>query len=305
MQTILPFSDRPGDCLSVGPSQGLVYSIDRDIVIKVPFQYPVFEDPDTHHLLDLSLKSLVCLEKESAVYATLQEHPHPNFARQLETEQADSLFLERLTPLEAAWPRSTETDRRQWALELLGAVSWLETHGWADGDLAVRNLGVDGTNRLKVFDFGSAVDSSHPDYKNDVARDHFDLSTCLHYILSGTDPFAPARSYAEVKEIRARLEDGRGIIGQGAEVLGGMIGDGWTGRGSCEGFSQLFERASGIIGPLAHTTPEHSASHYQRLESRCRDWLQNSSRNILWKDVNEYILCCKAVGYKADLEIWR
>ncbi|KEY73687.1 hypothetical protein S7711_11421 [Stachybotrys chartarum IBT 7711] len=255
MQAILPFSNRPGDCLSIGPSQGLVYSIDNDIVVKVPFQYPVIKDPNIHHLLDLSLRSFVCLEKELAVYATLKAHPHPNIAQRLETDLDDCLFLERFTPLETAWPRSTELDRRRWALELLDAVSWLEAHGWADGDLAVRNLGVDGTNRLKVFDFGSAINSSHPDYANDVARDHFDLATCLHYILSGIDPFSTAHSYVEVKEIRIKLMDGHGGIAQGAEVLADIIEGGWTGRNSSTDFSQLFKQASDILGPLIHNTP--------------------------------------------------
>ncbi|KAF4436592.1 kinase domain containing protein [Fusarium austroafricanum] len=307
MQTILPFSDRPGDCLSVGPSQGLVYTIDSDIVIKVPFQYPVTvtQKPDSH-LLDLSLKSFISLEKELAVYAMLKSHPHTNIARRLETDQLDCLFLERLIPLEVAWPHSAELDRRRWALELLDAVSWLEEHGWADGDLAIRNLGVDSTNRLKVFDFGSAINNSHPDYANDITRDHFDLATCLNYILSGVDPFATARSYSDVKKIRTELIQGRYRVGQGAQVLAEIIQGGWTGRGSSTGFSQLLEQASDILGPLPHNTlPEHPEIHYKRLESRCRDWLRKSSRNVHWKNVDGYLLSCKFVGHEADLDIWR
>ncbi|KAK1657038.1 hypothetical protein BDP55DRAFT_568141 [Colletotrichum godetiae] len=295
----------PGECLSVGPSQGLVYAINQEIVIKVPFQYPVLEDTSTHHLLDLSLRSFVSLEKELAVYQTIKAHPHLNITRRLETDEANCLFLERLTPLEAAWRTSNEPDRRRWALELLDAVRWLENQGWANGDLAVRNLGVDSTNRLKVFDFGSAVDRCHPDYENDLRRDHFDLATCLHFILSGIDPFTGANSYAEVKKVRATLESGHGVVGPGAEVLTGIIQDGWTGRGSTR-FSQDFERAFDILGPLARSTPtDQSESHYQRLESHCRDWLHNSPRNPHWKDVEGYLLDCKAVGLEADMDMWR
>lgn len=248
-------------------------------MIKVPFQYPVTQNPDSH-LLDLSLKSFVCLEREQAVYAVLKTHPHPNIVRRLETDQLDCLFLERLTPLEAAWPDSTESERRRWALELLGAISWLEGHGWADGDLAIRNLGVDGTNRLKVFDFGSSINDSHPDYANDIVRDPFDLATCSNYILSGIDPFATARSYSDVKKIRTELMEGRCSVGQGAEVLAGIIQGGWTGRGLSTGFSQLVEQASDILGPLAgNILPEHPEGHYGRLESRYGDWLRKSSRN--------------------------
>ncbi|OBR16394.1 Protein kinase domain-containing protein [Colletotrichum higginsianum IMI 349063] len=307
MQIHLPFNDQSGECLGIGPSQGLVYAIDSEIVIKMPFQYAVVEDPDEHHLLELSLRSFISLEKELAVYATLKAHPHPNFVRRLETGQSDCLFLERLEPLERAWPRSTEPERRRWALELLDAVSWLEAHGWADGDLAVRNLGVDGSNRLKLFDFGSAVHSSHPDYAIDVVRDHFELATCLHYILSGIDPLKNLRSYAEVKEVRAQLAGGHGVIGPGAEVLADIIHDGWTGRSSSTSFGQIYRRVSCLFRSIAGaaTLPERPESHYQRLESRCRDWLGRASRNARFQEIEGYVRDCKAVGLDADLDVWR
>ncbi|CAH0019279.1 unnamed protein product [Clonostachys rhizophaga] len=298
MQTILPFTGRPGDCLSVGPSQGLVYTIDDDIVIKVPFQYPISQNLDSH-LLDLSLKSFRC----TPCYKPIR------IPTSYDGWKVTNLIVSSwsgFTPLEAAWPHSTESDRRRWALELLGAISWLEGHGWANGDLAVRNLGVDTTNRLKVFDFGSSINNSHPDYANDIVRDHFDLATCLNYILSGIDPFATARSYRDVKKIRTELMEGRGSVGQGAEVLAGIIQGGWTGRGSSTGFRQLLEQASDIFGPLTgNILPEHQEGHYERLESRCRDWLRKSSRNEHWKDVDGYLLSCKSAGHEADLEIWR
>jgi hypothetical protein len=305
MQTIIPFSERPGDCLSIGPSQGLVYTIDSDIVVKVPFQYPVTKNLDSH-LLDLSLKSFVCLEKELAVYAALNTHPHTNIARRLETGHLDCLFLERLKPLEMVRPHSTELDQRRWALELLHAVSWLERLGWADGDLAVRNLGVDRMNRLKLFDFGSAINKAHPDYANDITRDHFDLATCLNYILSGIDPFATAQSYNDVKAIRKQLTEGRGVVGQGAEVLADIIQSGWTGRRPSARFSQVLEQASYILGPhIPIDLSENPESHYKRLESRCKDWIRKSSRNTHWKNVDEYVWSCKLVGHEADLDTWR
>ncbi|WQF78813.1 Putative protein kinase-like domain superfamily [Colletotrichum destructivum] len=272
----------------------------------MPFQYAVIEDPDEHYLPEPSLRSFISLEKELAVYATLKAHPHSNFIRRLETGQSNCLFLERLEPLERAWPRSTKPERRRWALELLDAVSWLEAHGWADGDLAVRNLGVDGNNRLKLFDFGSAVHSSHPDYAIDVVRDPFEMATCLHYILSGIDPLKNLCSYAEVKEVRAQLAGGHEVIGPGAEVLADIIHDGWTGRSSSTSFGQIYKRVSSLFRSIAGATlPEHPESHYQRLESRCRDWLGRASSNAGFQEIEGYLRDCKALGIDADLDVWR
>ena len=128
---------------------------------------------------------------------------------------------------------------------------------------AMRNLGVDRSNPLKDFDFGSAVNSAHPDYANDIKRDHFDLGTCLHYILSGIYPFTAACSYAEAEEVRAKLTGGHSTIGRGAEVLAGIIEDCWTGRASSEPFGQLSRRASDILGPLADSNPSpYPEGHY-------------------------------------------
>lgn len=306
MRTILPFAKRPGECLSLGPSQGIVFAIDPDIVIKMPFQYPIVSDIDVHHMLDLSVRSFVCLERELAVYDTLKARPHHNIAQRFETDNIDCLFLERLTPLDVAWPHSTETDRRRWALEFINAVSWLETCGWASGDLAVRNIGIDDTNRLKIFDFGSAINESHADYAYELARDHFDLATCLNFILSGLDPFATARSSNDIKRVRAELSLGLGKIGKGAEVLGGVIQRCWTGRDAAVSFGQIARQVFDAISPFASSIPpEYDQGRYKQLENRCRTWLANESRNTLWMDAEQYVLGCKSVGHDANLDAWR
>lgn len=286
------------------PSEGLVYAIDHEIVLKVPFQQLV-RDADTSSL-DQSLKSFVCQERELAVYQSLERNPHANLVRRLKTSQVDCLFLERLTPLENAWQLSSQQDQRRWALELLDAVSWLERNGWVHGDLAIRNLGVDGTNRLKLFDFGSAIPRSHSDYSNEMARDHFGLATCLHFILSGDDPFSRAQSYSEVREIQRILATGHGLIKPGAKILTDMIQDGWTGHASSLTFGQALQRAISKIKVLDQSIPlEQSDSHYRQLEARCRDWLDQAVRNPDWKNIKDYSLACEAAGHEVDLDVWR
>ncbi|KAL2016243.1 hypothetical protein VTK56DRAFT_4019 [Thermocarpiscus australiensis] len=72
---------------------------------------------------------------------------------------------------------------------------------------------------------------SHPDFANEFKRDHFDLATCLHFVLSGIDPFCCCAFLdREVESIRQTLTAGRGKVGQGAEVLSAIIQEGWAGE---------------------------------------------------------------------------
>ncbi|KJZ71568.1 hypothetical protein HIM_09037 [Hirsutella minnesotensis 3608] len=287
MRIILPFQEPPKECLSLGPSQGLVYGLDQDIILKLPFQYEVTRDVDMAHCWDLSLGSFVATEKELAVYEALRDHPHANFARRLAPDQSDCLFLERLQPLQTAWPGSSPEHRHRWVLEFLAAVSWLEKLGFVNGDLAIRNLGVDRANRLKLFDFGSALTRSHSDYSNDVRRDHFNLATCLHFLVSGVDPFADVYSHSEAVKIRSMLESGQWKVAKGASVLADIIQDGWSGRTGTTPFEQLSNQVVDILGTVGHhCTSALSESHYECLESRCREWLGRASRDPLWKDAD-------------------
>ncbi|EQL01885.1 kinase domain containing protein [Ophiocordyceps sinensis CO18] len=316
MKLILPFRELPEECLSIGPSQGLAYGLDRDIILKVPFQYEVTAEVDMAHCWDLSLGSLVAMEKELAVYEALRDRPHDNFTRRLASEdnltrklapdQSEFLLLERLQPLQEAWPDSSLEDRLRWVSELVAAVGWLEKLGFVHGDLAVRNLGIDTTQRLKLFDFGSATPCSHPDYSNDVGRDHFHLATCLHFILSGVDPFDHVSSHAEAVETRSLLESGQWKIAKGAEILADVIQDGWTGRTGSSTFGQLSSLVAEVVGTRDQgSIPALSESHYQHLECRCRDWLRRAERDPLWKAPDEYVLACRGVGHEADLDLWR
>lgn len=309
LKSVIPFREYPGEHLSVGPSQGLVFAIDSDIVLKLPFQYPIPDqsrDDDERLYMDRALASFVAMEKELAVYEVLRSQPHPNIVRRLETDQPQCLFLERLQPLQEAWIQSEQADRRRWAKELLAALSWLECLGFTHGDLAVRNLAVDAAKRLKLFDFGSAVSRCHYDYAADVKRDHFDLATCLHFILTGIDPFSVARSAREVSEVRRCLMEGRASLGTGAETLAEVIQDCWTGRADTTTFSDLAKRVSQILGPTSPSDAlELSGDHYRSLELRCARWLKSAKWNPQWMDAEQYCLACKTRGYEVDMDLWR
>ncbi|CZT50920.1 uncharacterized protein RSE6_11994 [Rhynchosporium secalis] len=130
------------------------------------------------------------MKRKLAVYDATANRRHPNIARRLNVDSSDCLFLERLQPLEQAWGNSDEKIRHRWIRELLEGIRWLEELGFTQGDMAVRNLAVDSSNHLKLFDFGSATTKDHYDFAADVKRDHSGLATCLHYILTGVEPFA-------------------------------------------------------------------------------------------------------------------
>ncbi|OBS26136.1 hypothetical protein FPOA_00079 [Fusarium poae] len=243
------------------------------------------------------------MENEMVIYDALQVHPHCNFAQRLEPCTVDYLFLERLDPLEKIWPLATRDDRVQWALGLLDAMSWLEKLGFVHGDLAVRNLGVDKRNTLKVFDFGS---SFLYESANDLIADHFDLSTFLHFILSGVDPFAGVQSHADVIDLRKKLKAGRWTIAEGAEVIGDIIEGGWTGSTGTQSFTDTFKQVATILGtPNLSLDSDSMTTDYPSLGLRCQDWLRKNQRNPAWKKIDEYIAKCRNAGHDRDLDHFR
>jgi len=310
MNIITPFRDKLDHCLSIGqaPSQGLVYALDADIVIKMPFQYSIPDNlnDDAIFYLNHALQGFVAMERELAVYDAVANLPHANIARRLEVNSSTCLFLERLQPLEEIWGTADEMMRHRWIRELIDAISWLEELGFTHGDLAIRNLSVDSAKRLKLFDFGSATTNDHYDYAADVKRDHSGLATCFHYILTGVDPFAKVDSAQEVRQIESRLLAGRGIIGAGAEALTDVIQAGWTGQAATTKFSQVKERVEAIMGATdLDIASETSEEHYQRLEFRCAEWLKKATLDQRWMNPEDYCAACRAKGYEVEMDVWR
>jgi len=310
MKLITPILDKLDHCLSIGqaPSQGLVYALDTNIVIKMPFQYKIPDDLDGDAIfyLNHAIQGFVAMERELAVYDALANRPHTNIARRLKVNSSTCLFLERLRPLEDVWAVSDKAMRYRWVRELVDAISWLEELGFIHGDLAIRNLSIDSANRLKLFDFGSATTNDHYDYAADVRRDHSGLATCFHYILTGVDPFANVSSVLEVRQIESQLLAGRGIIGVGAEALTDIIQAGWTGKAASIKFSQVKKRVEAVIGAAdPETVSKTSEEHYQRLESRCAEWLKRATLDPRWMDPHDYCAACRAKGHEVEMDIWQ
>ncbi|CBX99318.1 predicted protein [Plenodomus lingam JN3] len=84
-----PYKFPPSTCLSIGPSQSIVYEISDEAVVKLPFQYPVARSPptdDTIEQMHMSLQSLALFKKESTFYDILAKNQHPNLAQRLQTK---------------------------------------------------------------------------------------------------------------------------------------------------------------------------------------------------------------------------
>jgi hypothetical protein len=133
LKFITPFLDKLDHCLSIGraPSQGLVYALDSDIVIKLPFQYIIPDnlDDDAIFYINHGLRSFVAIERELAVYDAVANRRHPNIARRLKADSSNCLLLERLQPLEHTWANADEMMRHHWVRELLEGISRLEEDG--------------------------------------------------------------------------------------------------------------------------------------------------------------------------------
>ncbi|KAL5315712.1 hypothetical protein ACEPPN_016582 [Leptodophora sp. 'Broadleaf-Isolate-01'] len=307
---ITPFLDEFDHCLSIGqaPSQGLVYAIDSEIVIKLPFQYIIPDnlDDDATFYLNHGVRSVVAMERELAVYDAAANRRHSNIARRLKVDSPHCLFLERLQPLDQVWINADEIMRYSWVRDLLRARSFLEELGFNHGDMAIRNLAVDSANRLKLFDFGSATTKHHYDYAADVKRDHFGLATCIHYILTGVDPFANISSVQKVRHVENRLLEGRGTVGAGAEILTDVIQAGWTGQAASTTFCEVKTCVEAIIGVGGQEIASaHSEDHYQRLEYRCAEWLGMATPDQRWMNPDDYCATSRAKGYEVEMEIWR
>jgi serine/threonine protein kinase len=235
-----PYKFSSSTCLSIGPSQGIVYAIPNGAVVKLPFQYPVSRLPptdDTIEQMEMSLRSLALFKKESTFYDVLAKNQHPNLAQRLQTVLPIGIVLPRYESMGKAWSSHTRAIRLTWIGQLVSAVARLEDLGYAHGDLKVLNMGIDGNNQLQLFDFGSVIHCADEGFAEQVVEDGFALATCIHFLASGVDLLAKANSRSEIEEMLQKLKSGQGIVDEAAKDFEQVIQAGWT--GSLSTFSSL------------------------------------------------------------------
>lgn len=314
----------PGKCLAPPARRKASYSpIDLDIVLKLPFQYPIPERDKIHRdnqgapqqlYIDRSLRSFVVMEKELAVYEALRHHhpPHPQHRAEIRDQPSRPRLPVPRTTAAAAGKRGRTPTRRtasagrgtssppsaDWTASASRTATWVcpqPRRRWLSADVSKSS-----TSALRWL-------RDHYDFAADVERDRFDLSTSLCLILTGIDPFSEARSAREVAEVKRQLGEGRRLLGAGAELLGDGVEDGWTGRGKGTAFGDLATRVDQVLGLASESDllADLSDDRYQSLELRCVKWLDCVTRNPEWMDGEQYCLACKAQGYEVDLDDWR
>ncbi len=296
--------------MSIGqaPSQGLVYAIDKDIVVKVPFQYPITKGPEyeTEMLREDSLRSFELLQREARVYRLLACHPHPNIVRCIYARPTSCLFLERaLNPLQVAQAQANKHLRYHWIRQLLSAVARLEELGYTHGDLAVRNIGIDENDCLKIFDFGNATNKGEETFNHTLMKDHTGLATCIYFLLSGVDPLAIAKDWNEVRCIEKELSEGRYSIVPEAEILKDVIVDGWTGEATCRTYGETKGVVEAIIGADDDVVSHHiRPKDYNALRTVCLAWLGSVTLEPHWLTEQKYRAKLKCLGYDVEEGIW-
>ncbi|KAE9983195.1 hypothetical protein BLS_004824 [Venturia inaequalis] len=304
---ITPYHFHPEKCLSLGPSQGIVYRLSDKTVIKLPFQYPVKALKDLEEAedqIEMSLRSMTLFEKEKKFYDLLAESPHSNLATRIPTnpQTHDSpthgIILEYLHPLLRVWSEHSEETHFVWIQQLLSALERLEELGYTHGDLKADNLGIDKHHNLRLFDFGSIIHYREEGFKEQVVEDHFKLATCIHFLASGIDPFANVNSYAEVKQITNSLRRGEGVVHSAASFFEETIQAGWTGA-TASNFSQLRESVASIIGSSdfdqEYVRPEVAIAYYD---------VSALEKQLSWLDKQEYCAAWKAIGFEVPHENW-
>jgi serine/threonine protein kinase len=289
-------------CLSLSPSQGIVYELNKRVVVKLPFQYPVGNgstiDAKKDHLY-LSLRSFALLKRERQFYDLLTRKPHPNIAQKFPSDYVYGIFLEHLNPIEEVWASSTKDMRMRWTQQLLSALAWIEKLGYTHGDIAIRNLGVDRNGQLKLFDFGSITHKNDEDFDEQVLDDHFSLASCIHFLASGIDPLAKAESAADFQRIRSDLERGTAFVEEAARDLQQVIQAGWMRiPRSSSSFSRLQETVADIIGASVVNGSSPPYSDPSDFELSCPDLLlTQAERDLRWMDQEDYRTAWKEKGY--------
>ena len=287
-------------CLSIGPSQGIVYELSDGAVVKLPFQYPVAESPptdDTIEQMHMSLRSLALSKKESTFYDVLANHPHPNLAQRLPTKLALGIVLPKYQSLEKVWGLHTIATRRAWIRQLVSAVAWLEHLGYMHGDLKVPNMGIDGHNQLQLFDLGSVRHCDDEGFAEQVVEDQFALATCIHFLASGIDLIAKTNSRVEVQETLNMLKGGRGIVDEAAKDFDEVIQAGWS--GNLSGFSSLSKGIADVRDNTAILPAEDFPPEIQ--QNLDHSTIKEDHR---WIDEKAYRVAWMSKGYEVPDNIW-
>lgn len=294
-----PYKFPPSKCLSLGPSQGIVYKVSDNTVVKLPFQYPVAKFPptdETNEQLEMSVRSFALYKKEAFFYTIIAKNPHPNLAQRLQTNSLTGILLPRYESVEQIWGLQTTATHFAWVKQLVSAVVWLENLGYTHGDIKIGNMGIDVHNQLRLFDFGSVMHCDGDGFSEQIADDQFALATCIHFLASGIDYLAKANSYAEVKNTIGVLQRGQGIVDEAAKCFEEIIQAGWTGAVSLQSSLKrdMVNISNKAVDQHKNFLPEEHAEFNPSVFEEDSQWMNEEAYRVAWQ----------AEGYETPDDIW-
>lgn len=308
------------DCLSIAASQGLVYKLSKHHVLKMPYQYPLqslesIDIDEAVEQLELSQGSIDSFNRERAFYRLLDSTDYHDIVRFDHSTFEYGILLEYLQPLETAWMGSSVELRLRWIRQLLRAIAKIEELGYIHDDLAVRNMGVDKNDDLKLFDFGSIQQRDDEFAYRSIEGDLSRLANCLHFLLSGNDPFADVPDRESLRQLRGALQNGTFVVDALARPVEGILKSCWAKNLAAMGevdSSLIFRHVGNAIRQALDIKDDFDSTH-----EVVRDQLTKSSteepdirglhqtRNAL--DTNQYDLTrdSRWMGEEEYVEAWR
>ena len=214
-----PFPSLTSDNFISRGSGGQVFTISANVVFKCA---TLFTDPAPEQARE-SAESVEKMVREKAVYRVLMKRQHRNIVRGILCAP-EGIFLQRLEctlqdRLERydMFPLVGLERQCQWIQELVSAMEWLESLGYAHGDMRPANVLLDAAETIKVGDFDSTVKIGEPllvtpvpfckltdDYEAPLASaisEQYAIGSCIYNIRTGHQPFYELDGPAMVRKL--------------------------------------------------------------------------------------------------------
>ncbi|UNI18581.1 hypothetical protein JDV02_004839 [Purpureocillium takamizusanense] len=192
----------------------------------------------------------------------------------------------------------SQTQAEQWAMEMAGAMAWLESMGYVHGDLRPANMLIDDTDHVKLADFDSVCrigspcpgsappwarvlgDEAGPDKgtfgTNGPRTEQFAFGSILYTITRGLEPYEDERDSVKVLDW---LQD-MVFPSLGESGTDGIIGRCW--RGLYPSIKSLFEETTQLEGTSTLSQPTVlSVEDISALRERCNRLLDDELKEAL------------------------
>lgn len=306
---VTPYRSLLSDNYISSGSTGNVYAVGKHTVIKCLDQ---LDNPTLYHQDGLEYASAGFQLEKDFLRVLERYDQHPNVARYLLYEE-NAFFMERYC---GSLSERLDNDsvistalKAKWVRQLVSAMAWLESIGYAHGDLRTDNILLDDLDNVVLADFDAAVKygqelrtSSVPFYKCgvDVAgpeSEQFAVGSCIYSITFGFPPYRDLDAFDQIQKIKAR--DYPSIIP--GHLFGDIIQACWQGR-----FESMAALKSHLEQSSMNVTNVGLSKHESGLVANANGWLERwflLSECYLFK-VRDRLRWGRGAQMKSRLEYW-